>query len=216
MADIVEITKEYLERYQVEDVIHDQTVMLFILESPHTQEIKHGYPVAGNSGLEMTRFIYQRDTDDALGKIVSQPEKYGEDYDGLKKFGLLNVSPAPMQAGGLKAYDLTAGDKKVVEILEKLRVNYKSKRHRNQEWNQVKEIILANFKRRLVSVLNSCLGMKYLVPCGKLATNYLDLVKDADQVIANKEIISDIPHPSFNQWSHYDSMEKLKKILKEL
>jgi hypothetical protein len=216
MEDIVEMTKNYLTKYQVEDVVNDEAVILFILESPHTQEVKYGYPVAGSSGLEMTRFIYNREAEDAFGKIVSQPEKYGDEYDDLEKFSLLNVSPSPMQAGGLKAYDLTVEDKKVVRILEKLRVNYKTKQHRNQEWNQVKEILQDNFKKRLLKALDGLSKLKYLVPCGKLAATYLNLIKDDEELIIKKEIISDIPHPSFNQWNHYDSMEKLKEKLEEI
>jgi len=215
MEDIIEITKDYLKKYRIGDVLHEESVILFILESPHTQEMKYGYPVAGSSGLDMTRFIYDRDSNDAFGKIVSQPGKYETKYDDLKKFGILNVSPAPMQVGGLKAYDLTSSEQDIVEILEKLRVNYKTKKHNNQDWNQVKKTVLNDFKERLVSTLKEYPRIKYIVPCGKLAETYLNLISD-EEIIAGKRIISSIPHPSFNQWSRYDTMDKLREILVEL
>ncbi|WP_234983851.1 uracil-DNA glycosylase family protein [Selenihalanaerobacter shriftii] len=210
------MAKCYFKKYEVEDVVYQETTVLFILESPHTQEIKYGYPVAGNSGLEMTKFIYGDDKDDAFGKIVGQPKKHQKEYNNIKNFGLLNVSPAPMQLGGLKGYDLTVEDKEVGEVLEKLRVNYKTKEHRNQDWNQIKKIILTDFKERLVNQIKSIPQLKYLVPCGKLAATYLDLIKNSNGVIQEKGIISEIPHPSFNQWSRYKTMNKLKIILKEM
>ena len=215
MEDIIEITKDYLKKYHIEDVLHEESVILFILESPHTQEMKYGYPVAGSSGLDMTRFIYDKGSNDAFGKIVSQSEKYETEYDDLRKFGILNVSPAPMQVGGLKAYDLTSSEQDIVEILEKLRVNYKTKKHNKQDWNQVKKIVLNDFKERLVSTLKEYPRIKYIVPCGKLAETYLNLISD-EEIIAGKRIISSIPHPSFNQWSRYDTMDKLREILVEL
>ncbi|MBM7624898.1 hypothetical protein [Sporohalobacter salinus] len=213
MDNITIVAKEYLEKYSVGDVINSKAVFLFILESPHTQEMKYGYPVAGSSGVEMTKFIYGSDKMEAFGKIVSQPQKYSDEYGDLNKFSVLNVSSAPMQKGGLKAYDITNLEGKVVNILEKLRVNYGSKSHRKQEWNQVKEVILSDFKQRLISSLELMENVEYLVPCGKLAASYLKLIQDSNKIIDDKDVIWDIPHPSFNQWSHYESMDKLKKKL---
>lgn len=213
MDDITRLAEKYLKNYSVNDVINQEAVFLFILESPHTQEIRNGYPVAGSSGVEMTKFIYNTDKKDAFGKLVSQKEKYSGEYENLERFSILNVSSAPMQKGGLKEYNLDEEEERIVRILEKLRVNYKSRSHRNQEWNRVKEVIISDFKQRLVSGLKVMKELKYLIPCGKLAANYLQLIQDSEEIIDQKEVIWNIPHPSFNQWSRYESMEKLKEKL---
>ncbi|WP_018247659.1 hypothetical protein [Orenia marismortui] len=216
MSNLLEITEQYLEEYKVEDVINPSSKVLFILESPHTQEMKYGYPVAGSSGVEMTKFIYGKEYKDPFGKIVSQVDKYNDKYNDLQEFSILNVTSAPMQAGGLKAYNLSDSDERVVNILEKLRTNYKSKLHKNKDWNRVKSILLDNFKKRLTITLNNEASIEYLVPCGKFASTYLNLIKEVEDIIKEKEIISDIPHPSFNQWSHYDSMDKLRALLRRI
>ncbi|MFO7819229.1 MAG: hypothetical protein R6V17_03225, partial [Halanaerobacter sp.] len=139
----------YLKKYRVVDVINKDMDYLFILESPHIAEIKQGYPVAGNSGVEMTKFIYDEDDEDAFGKLVNNKDDYKNQYHGLNKFSIMNVVPAPMQASALKECDVSSAEGKIVAILEKLRVNYAAKRHRNSDWNQVKEVLIDNFAHRL-------------------------------------------------------------------
>ncbi|MCK8827910.1 hypothetical protein MWH25_09180 [Natroniella acetigena] len=214
LKELKEVTQNYFSNYNVPDVINQESVIMFILESPHTQEMKNGYPVAGSSGVEMTKNIYGKQFKEPFGKLVSQKEEYQEQYQNLNKFSILNVAPAPMQKGGLQEYDLSAGDERVVAILEKLRTNYKSKSHQKEGWNQVKKIVVANFKERLVEALNELPDNQYLVPCGKLAESYLDLVKDDLELIQKQQIIEGVPHPSFNQWSYDDAIADLIEKIK--
>lgn len=37
-------------RFQVPDLFLPSATLMFLLESPHVQELKHGVPVAGTSG----------------------------------------------------------------------------------------------------------------------------------------------------------------------
>jgi len=204
--------QDYLEEYNVSDVIKADMDYLFILESPHKAEIKNDYPVAGNSGIEMTKFIYSQDCDDAFGKLVSQVEHYQAVYDGLNKFGIMNVSSAPMQASALQDYKLSTAEEQVLHILEKLRVNYQAKTHRNSDWNRTKEVVVDNFRTRLEEVLSNC-NPDYIIPCGKLAQEYIDLANSIDDLSMQPKIIHEIPHPSRNQWRHYDAMSKLEDVL---
>ncbi len=215
MSKLEGVTKEYLNKYKVDDVINRESKMIFILESPHTQEMKYGYPVAGDSGIEMTKFIYGNQFNDAFGKLVSQPQKYNEEYNGLNRFSIMNVVSAPMQKGGLRAYNLTEDDEKIITILEKLRVNYKTKEHRSNDWNRVKKILINDFKRRLLTINKENSRLKYFVSCGKFASNYLNLINDEEGLIKDKDIVSGIPHPSFNQWRHYESMDKLRAVMSD-
>ncbi|WP_027339273.1 hypothetical protein [Halonatronum saccharophilum] len=211
MNDLIKKTKDYLSKYKVDDVINKNSKILFILESPHTQEMKFGYPVAGSSGFEMTRFIYGADHKDSFGKVVSQIEDYEQSYRGLTRFSLLNVSSAPMQGDGLKGYNLSNADKEVIAILEKLRVNYGARNHKKKEWNEVKSILISDFKERLVKTTERVASLEYIVPCGKFAKSYLDIVKE--ELIESIKVVEGIPHPSFNQWRHYDSMGNLRKVI---
>ena len=206
-------SKKYLQKYSIEDVINPELNYLFILESPHKAEINNGYPVAGNSGVEMTKFIYYPESNQAFGKLLSNITTYQQHYKGLDEFGVMNVVPAPMQSSAL-ADDLSTSEKKVVHILEKLRVNYGAKSHRNQDWNVVKEVLINNFTKRLNNILLQQ-ELEYIIPCGKLAQTYLQLVMTSEDLTSTAEIISGIPHPSRNQWRQYNSMSKLKAALKE-
>ncbi|MCK8817966.1 hypothetical protein MWH28_11420 [Natroniella sulfidigena] len=214
MKELKKLTEDYFINYNVPDLINQESMLTFILESPHTQEMKHGYPVAGSSGVEMTKNIYGEQSKEPFGKLVSQKEDYQKQYQNLSKFSILNVAPAPMQEGGLKEYDLSTEEQRVIAILEKLRTNYKSRRHQKEEWNQVKEVLLVNFKERLVEALNELSDNQYLVPCGKLADAYLNLVKNDSKLIQEQQIIEGIPHPSFNQWSYNDAIDKLTVTIK--
>ena len=204
--------QDYLAKYNVSDVINADMDYLFILESPHKDEIKNNYPVAGNSGIEMTKFIYSQDCDDAFGKLVSQVEHYQAEYDGLNKFGIMNISPAPMQGSALQDYKLSAVEEQVLHILGKLRVNYQARTHRNPDWNKTKEVVINNFRTRLEETLSNY-NPDYIIPCGKLAQEYIDLANPIDDLSIQPKIIHKIPHPSRNQWRHYDAMSNLEDVL---
>ena len=206
--------KDYFNQYNIEDAINSKVNYLFILESPHKAEIKNNYPVAGSSGIEMTKFIYSLECNDAFGKLVNYADDYKDKYNGLNQFGIMNISPAPMQKSALGDNELLAREEKIIHILEKLRVNYQARTHRNKEWNLVKEELVNNFSTRLINVLSNY-GPKYLIPCGKLAQNYLELALINNKLADESKVISDIPHPSRNQWRHYDTMSKLKFILSQ-
>ena len=210
--NLIKETDDYLKKYRVVDVINKNMDYLFILESPHVAEIKHGYPVAGNSGVEMTKFIYDEDAEDAFGQLVNNKDDYKDKYHGLDKFSIMNVVSAPMQTSALKDYNLSLGEEKIVAILEKLRVNYAASRHRNSDWNQVKEVLIDNFAHRLDNILTQY-RPDYLIPCGKLAQTYLETAITSKEINFSAEIINDIPHPSRNQWRQYDSMSKLEVLL---
>ena len=214
MNNLQQITKKYFRNYQVQDVLPEATEVLFILESPHTQEIKYGYPVAGNSGREMTKFIYDQQKPEPFGKLVANAEEYKTTYQDLTRFGLLNVCPAPMQKQALQEFELSSAEKQVIAVLEKLRVNYKAVRHQKQDWNLIKELIIEDFKTRLREALTNYSNISYLVPCGKFAANYLELIGD-ELTTKKPTVITEIPHPSFNQWHSYETMEKLRRILNE-
>ena len=214
MEQLEDNTKEYFKTYQVEDVVYSTAEILFILESPHVEEIKNGYPVAGNSGREMTRFIYADKPNEPFGNLVNNGQQYKKEYPEINKFGLMNVCPAPMQKQALKDFELAGGEEKVLSILEKLRVNYQANRHRAEEWNRVKVMIINNFHRRLEKVLKKYKQISYLVPCGKFAANYLRLVKE--DLPAAIEIINGVPHPSFNQWHDDKVMRRLEEGLTDI
>ncbi len=58
-----------LKNYFVNDLLHVENNVIFVLESPHIQEVKNGYPVAGKSGNDMSKVLFG--LDEAFGKLIS-------------------------------------------------------------------------------------------------------------------------------------------------
>ena len=60
-------------RYLVNDYVTERTKVLFILESPHVQELKYGAPVSGPSGASMSRHLFgERFAHLPLGIVVKK------------------------------------------------------------------------------------------------------------------------------------------------
>lgn len=196
------------EDYRVQDVVKEHHQYIFLLESPHTDELKFGTPVSGASGRDMTKTIFEGEYTDPLGKLIRSLERGEIHHPLLKQMGLMNVCQIPMQKA---AYSLEHQDshEAFMNILEGLRINYKAKSHQENEWNEVRSIIQQRLDERLKLLVNhKCT----IIPCGKFAQTYLER-----STIRGKHwtIEKDIPHPSRNQWSNTKVIARIKHIVTE-
>lgn len=192
-TNLVEQYKELKLQYQVPHLINDNKRVLFVLESPHVDELIHKSPVSGSSGKSMTKtlFPYQNQ---ALGiKLKSEPEHI---------IGIMNICSVPMQEA---AYN----DKKVIElynsnnesvgansffnVLENIREKPKTN-YNNIETNELQNAILDDFREEMRKLENQPL---LIIPCGKTASEFFSM---AGVTSTNWTILSGIPHPSFNSW----------------
>ena len=181
---------EKLKNYFVDDLLDDKNKVIFVLESPHTQEVKNGYPVAGKSGNDMSKVLFNMD--EAFGRIVYEKK--------ITNIGILNVCNYPMQ---MSAY----GDARLLgcvsmEYFEKIRQNPKLRKTANPV-NQVIQGMMNDFKNRLSLHVD-----KKIVLCGNFAQNAFDSVMNESDF---KEVLR-VPHPSFNNWKK----EKYKDVIKKL
>ncbi len=182
-----------LDDYIVNDLVYEDTKVIFVLESPHTQEVKNGYPVAGKSGVDMSLVLFN--ISEPFGKLV-----YEKKLDGL---GLLNVSNLPLQKS---AYQNPHA--KVLEFFETIRQNPKPRKNAKGGINLVIEKMLFNFKARLEKHKD-----KKIVLCGRFAENAFDVVFRDDEFKA----VLRVPHPSFNNWRklrYQPKIEQLKEFVK--
>ena len=181
-----------LKEYVVDDIVHKDTKVIFVLESPHTQEVKHGYPVAGKSGVDMSLVLL--DKNEPLGKLIYEKK--------LSYLGLLNISNIPLQKS---AYNNP--DAKVLEFFETIRQNPKPRKNPKNGINLVIEKMLNSFKTRLEKHKD-----KKLVLCGNFAQSAFDVVFSEDDF---KEVLR-VPHPSFNNWRkmrYKSKIEQLKEFI---
>lgn len=180
---------EKLKSHFVDDLIYDETEVLFVLESPHNEEVKRGYPVAGKSGRDMSKVLFKES--EPLGKLISERS--------VKSLGIINVCNYPMQ---MSAYD--AKDCEDIEFFEKIRQNPKL-RKKQAPINVVISKIMDNFKSRLASHTD-----KKIILCGRFAEASFDSIVNESNF---KEVIR-VPHPSFNQWLRESNKEIIENMLK--
>lgn len=181
---------EKLKNYFVDDLLHVENKVIFVLESPHTQEVKNGYPVAGKSGVDMSKVLF--DKDEAFGKLVYEKK--------VTNIGIVNVCNYPMQ---MAAYDIPSSTCSEMEFFEKIRQNPQQRKKENPI-NSVIQKMMQDFKKR-ISVHKD----KKIVLCGNFASSTFDSVLKENDF---KEVLR-VPHPSFNQWRRQSNKEVIDKLL---
>lgn len=195
------LTEETQPSYYVQDIADKKTSnieCLFILESPHVDEIRARKPLMGSAGKYISAFFN-------LG------EKPFGDYEQLsdKKIGIMNVSNIPLKPiEGENADDVA----KIKDELEKHREN-----------NQINETLFSFFTEKIKKYTK----VKTYVVCGTFAEKYFDKYVKSDnaKVCLNafydeKINILKVPHPSYGHWQfidkHKDNLDRLRKIFAEL
>ncbi len=197
--------KEFIKNYSfldyfVNDLLDDETEIIFVLESPHVYEVKNGYPVAGKSGKDMSKILMSDETlkKEPFGKLVYEKK--------LKNFGILNVSNIPLQE---LAYDVEDKNFSALptQLIFKDFVRFRqnpSLRKKECRVNNIIRLFQKDFKSRLEQHKD-----KKIVLCGGFVQKiFNDTFSHSDF----KELI-EVPHPSFNNWSKVKYKEKIEELL---
>ncbi len=179
----------------VDDIIPKDVSKLkicFVLESPHNEEIKFKYPLAGQSGKTVMKKLVEKSSDKSFGNYLKNDNLLN------KKIAVVNVVNIPLQ--NTENCDVNTD-------LSFIRRNYKSVlKHRCQKYNQLEKCIINNFNHRIKDINNSCL----FVLCGKFAETYFNKTskKQCDKIC--------IPHPSRNQWNNIKLSSAFCSIAKKI
>ena len=180
----------------------DDTNIIFVLESPHVYEVKNGYPVAGKSGKDMSKYLVQ---DEELKKLSLGQLIYEQK---IPNFGILNVSNIPLQE---LAYNLQTNKGSFsalpTQLIFKDFILFRqnpSKRKKDCRVNKMIDIFADDFKRRLEQHRD-----KKIVLCGAFVQKiFHDIFKDDEF-----ENLIEVPHPSFNNWSKMKYKAKIQELL---
>lgn len=213
---------------------------LFILESPHTDEVKDRHPLAGDSGNSVTKFLLKKNnknyTDEQkkelkkpFGKIV-EDSYVGKDDDkkransllNNKKIAIVNVSNVPLQVINANRKDT----EEIKEKLEKIRDN--AVRSGTVGSICLLELFIKKLKKYILAETRNLT----IVICGEFAKRYFDAICDGGVTISEetegirKEIKGKIdatkgqirtlyvPHPSRGHWQfindHQINLNQLK------
>lgn len=152
---------------EYKDKIIPNSEVLFIVESPHTEEVKHNSitPLVGSSG-----------------KIMSEVLGLGDEAIGLNKknqYSLMNSFTFPLQ-------ETTSIQEKIKDKKEFQNAILKCEKYKNDKYDidlhkeKLKEIYAnenfnfkANFENRLKEVLDST-DIKSIIICGTISQAYLE------------------------------------------
>ena len=181
--------------YLVPDIVTEWCSFLFLLESPHVEELKHGAPVSGSSGCSMTKHLYgERYEKYALGILIKKNRDEALDRPSLNKVGLMNVCQIPMQAHAYGDRKIRARYAPLFQVLEGVRRENNQLVYPDPNWNLVQEIIVESLRRKLGKLTDRNL---FIVPCGRFAQKFFRL---ANIQSANWQVITGVPHPSRDGW----------------
>ncbi len=177
-----------LDDYFVDDLIDEDSKIIFVLESPHTDEVKNGYPVAGKSGKDISKVLFS--LEEPFGKLLYEKK--------ITDIGILNVSNYPLQKSAYKNQDI-----KELEFFELIRQNPKLRKYDKNGINIITTKIMEDFKNRL----STCRDKK-IVLCGNFAQNAFDYWLDDKEF----QKVLRVPHPSFNNWTKTLYKEKIENL----
>gem|GEM_PF-5098857 len=143
-------------KYLVPDFPLDMSAVkyIFILESPHKDELKHGCPAAGYTGRNMSAKLFGPKLP-PLGRMIRDNDP------ACRSFGIMNVCPVPMQGSAYKAAPLNAEAHSAIAALEVLRTVP------GKGSPELYQAILRDFSARVKALR----GGTVLLACGNLAAD---------------------------------------------
>lgn len=167
---------------------------LFILESPHKDELKNGYPAAGKSGKNMARVIFKDSDDKSFGEFLF--EKNAK----VKKYGVFNSCQFPLGIPEkLNAEELR------LSALKSVNWNGDKDMHMNELLNILNSINelenILRYKSRFNQILDSSPNLKNIVVCGFIA-----------QAIFKKCFSCETFNFRFNQWTDFNTNGRMLKV----
>lgn len=186
---------------------------VFVLESPHKDELKAGIPLCGVAGKCAASVL-------ELSEISLGHFAYGRDDTAI-----LNISISPLQCIGNQMYPYLE-EKNVMDFVRNNSSSLCNHKQNNDKdfvnrVHDLEEYLLQNFKKRFDQIYESNSKIKVIL-CGKFAQNYF---KKCYEEQLNKIEYHDIIHPSYSNWSEKKFMKrekrnpevhKEKELLKEL
>lgn len=157
-----------LTKFRVPDLVESDSEFTFILESPHHEEIKEGYPAAGPTGAWMSKVLF--DLEIPLGKLVAT-----KSASITRSLSLMNCSRLPLQLSCYGSEDLP---KDYLSFLDIKTIKYTSfPLYKNEVKKKLKSKVglkaLKNFKERLMRSISSCNSPKLIV-CGVIAQCFFE------------------------------------------
>jgi|GEM_PF-2604095 len=180
-----------LDKYRVEDLILDRdgVRLVFLLESPYTDEIVHGHPLAGGSGRGMARFLVTRcsgfddwDPNTPLGCQITRRRE--------TRIALVNGANYPLDKN-IYCPDDYAAHRQTIDAWDLIRKNPNAMRRNDPAHPGVEDGLVRQLAGRLARIPETAL----VVPCGNFARAFLKKCAVPCRTYPRK-----VPHPARNLW----------------
>lgn len=214
MKKIIDLCR-LLPSYVVDDLMPDSDVkILFILESPHTEELKEKVPLAGSTGIAVTEVLKcvlgLEDNSEAFGKIIKKQLN-------LKNIGIVNVSSVPLQ--NIYPEHMKCNELRVFELIREkpyIRKNKITKKGyddlKKEDVNKIFKIIKNDFCCRINGYFNDgkITSDTLIILCGKVSEYFW---KECN---CNHQNTINVPHPSNEQWFKPKYINQVKNMKAEI
>ncbi|WP_304459688.1 uracil-DNA glycosylase family protein [Alicyclobacillus sendaiensis] len=203
-ADLVDILSK---DYGVPDIVLETSTVLFILESPHRQELKHGAPVAGSSGATMSRHIFGPEYGHLpLGRMVKKNAEMGAKRPRLSAIGLINVCNIPLQQAAYPR-DIQARYADWFKAMNAVRTQNQKMSFADPLEQDIQSYLAMHLRKKLQSYRGQSLTF---VPCGRFAQKFFALADVDDE---KWTVIDGVPHPSYNSWDRAQYARAVERVV---
>lgn len=207
------IFEKLQQTHKVNGYITNKTEHVFVLESPHVEEIKHGMPVSGSSGKSMSSVLFNDRLLLPLGRLIKKNETERMGVELLDRIGLINVCNIPMQKTAYEHADVqnargvidTDQYADFFRFLERVRTNQTTV-YATPKCNELQKLIMDDFEHRMNKLFDRRLT---IIPCGKFANKFVKLLNKKGE---NWHIVYNVPHPSYNNWAKPTYANEINKI----
>jgi len=214
ICESLKFKPEFEKKYFVNDLCcPNKTKILFVLESPHTDELTYKLPASGQTGLAMSKKLFDNKKYQKipLGRLIGDQTN----DNTIKNYGIINVCNFPMQFNAycLKELENICNSNNILKlavvniIREKCYTENKLIDYFELKL-KLKEIIGENLNSRLTGYDNNEV---LIIPCGKVARWFIDKF----YINSSKNVIKfDVPHPSRGLWDN--KIKDIKKMKTEI
>lgn len=209
---IEDVFEDLERRFYVDSALTKDSKVIFVLESPHIQELQYGAPVSGRSGATMSKHLFGPDYNKPLGRLIKKNMDDEKRRPSLNVLGLMNICGIPMQRAAYKDQAVTDRYTDFFDRLEGVRQANQKDRFKDENWQTMQDVILDRFRVRLVHEKERVCTF---VPCGRFAQKFFRL---ADIHSDNWQVIDEVPHPSYNSWDrdrYQIAVEQVKQAFQQ-
>lgn len=156
-----------LDKFKVEDLSFQDSMFTFILESPHRQEVANGYPAAGDTGVCMSKILFE--LDEPLGKLVASQSSL------VPRISLLNCSRIPLQVKVYNSIELKEDILSFIEIknIHGTPINVLKDKVKEKLRSNLGVQAVNSFRTRLIANITHCPNTKLII-CGVIAQCFFE------------------------------------------